>query len=102
MAEAAAITQVLHGAMTQVLHVQHHQPRRSLVAAVELTTEEIQERRRKHIAEITKNLAPPQSEELNYEQQQWLRRRMRSPMAKPYKPFPAIEIPFKWIERTPK
>ena len=67
MAEGAAITQVLHGAMTQVLHVQHHQPRRSLAAAVELTTEEIQERRRKHIAEITKNLAPPQSEELNYE-----------------------------------
>ena len=44
--------------------------RLSLAAAVtELTTEEIQERHIKHIAEISKHLAtePMQSEELNYE-----------------------------------
>ena len=57
--------------MTQVLHQYY---RSSLAAAAELTDEEIKKQRwRKHIAEITKNLAPPQSEDLTYEQKQWLR-----------------------------
>jgi hypothetical protein len=68
--------------MAQVLH---YTTRRSLAAAAELSNEEIQALHRRHIAEITKNLAPPQSEQLNYEQQQWLRLRMRTPMGDPWK-----------------
>jgi hypothetical protein len=83
--------------MTQVIQ---YTPRRSLGASAKLSDEEIKERHLKHIAEITNNLAPPQSEDLNYEQQQWLRRRMRSPMPKPYKPFTPVEIPYKWIDRN--
>jgi hypothetical protein len=63
--------------MTQVIYA----TRRSLAAA-QLTDEEIRERHLKHIAEISKNLAPPQSEELNYEQQEWMRRKMRSGFTK--------------------
>ena len=83
--------------MTQVIQYSNT-TRRSLAAAAELSTEEIQALRRRHIAEITKNLAPPQSEDLTYEQEQWLRRRMRSPMPKPYKPFTPVEIPYRWID----
>lgn len=85
--------------MTQVLH---YTTRRSLAAAAEPTTEEIQERHMKHIAEITKDLAPPQSEELTYEQQEWLNFRMARPFPKPYRPHKPIEILYKWIERTPE
>jgi len=75
-------------------------PRRSLVASPELTAKEIQERHMKHIAEISKHLAtePIQSEDLNYEQQQWLNFRMARPFPKPYRPHKPIEIPYKWIE----
>ena len=84
--------------MTQV--IQYH--RRNLAAvAAEPTTEEIQERHMKHIAEISKHLAtePIQSEELNYEQKQWQYFRMSRPFPKPYRPHKPIVIPYKWIER---
>ena len=86
--------------MTQELQFQYSNTtnRRSLAAAAELTDEEIKERRLKHIAEITKDLAPPQSEDLTYEQEEWLNFRMARPFPKPYRPFPPIKIPYKWIE----
>ena len=40
------------------------------------------------------------SESLSYEQKEWLKRRMSAPMGQPYKPFPPIEIPLRWEERT--
>lgn len=85
--------------MTQIIQYSNT-TRMNLAAAAELSTEEKQALRRRHIAEITKNPASPQSEDLNYEQQQWLRLRMRSPMGKPYKLRGEIEIPYKWIEDT--
>jgi hypothetical protein len=83
-----------------MIKVIRYATRRSLAAAAELSTEEILALRRRHIAEIIKDLAPPQSEDLNYDQQQWLRLRMRSPMGKPYKRFTPVEIPYKWQEGT--
>jgi hypothetical protein len=86
--------------MTQVIH---YATRRSLAAAAPLTEAEIKkEQWRKHIAEISKHLdtEPIQSEDLNYEQEEWFRRRMRSPMSKPYKPCTPVEIPYKWQEGT--
>jgi hypothetical protein len=58
--------------MAQVLHHRQRQSKRRRLDSSELTTEEIQERHMKHIAEISKHLAtePIQSEELNYEQKQ--------------------------------
>lgn len=43
------------------------------------------ERHLKHIAEITKDLAtrPIQGERLTYEQEQWMRRKLRSGFTKP-------------------
>ena len=86
--------------MTQVLQYPGN-TRRSLAAAAELTDAEIKKQRwRKHIAEISKHLAtePIQSEDLNYEQQQWLRQRMARPFPKPYRPFKPIVIPYRWQE----
>jgi hypothetical protein len=40
------------------------------------------------------------SEPLNYEQKRWLKRRMSSPMAEPYKPLPPIELSLVWTEET--
>lgn len=54
-----------------------------LVASSSLTDKEIRERHRKHIAELTKDLALPKSEKLNQEQQQWLKQRIRTPIGKP-------------------
>ena len=76
-------------------------PRKSLAAAAELTDEEIKKQRwRKHIAEISKHLAtePIQSEDLTYEQQEWLNFRMARPFPKPYRPHTPIEIPYRWID----
>ena len=77
--------------------------RRSLAAcsAKERTTKEIQDRAMKHIAEISAHLAtePIQSEDLTYEQQEWLEFRMARPFPKPYRPHKPIEIPYKWIEK---
>ncbi len=66
----------------------------------QLTTAEIQERAMKYIAEISKHLAtePIQSEELTFEQQEWLEFRMARPFPKPYRPHKPIVIPYKWIE----
>ena len=65
--------------MTQVIYA----PRRSRAASTEPTIEEIQERHLKYIAEITKDLAPIQAEGLTFEQQQWMRRKLRSGFTKP-------------------
>ena len=76
---------------------------RSLAASAPLTDQEIKKMQwRKHIAEISKHLGtePILAEDLNYEQQQWLRRQMRSPMPKPYRPCAPVEIPYKWMEDT--
>ena len=40
------------------------------------------------------------SEPVNHDQKEWLKRRMSAPIGQPYKPFPPIEIPVRWIERT--
>ena len=56
--------------MTAVIYA----PRRSLTSSAELTTEDIQ--------------APPQSDDLNYEQKQWLYFRMSRPFPRPYRPYP--------------
>lgn len=40
------------------------------------------------------------SEPLNYEQKEWLKRRMSATMGQPYKPFPGIKIQLKWREGT--
>jgi hypothetical protein len=61
-------------------------------------TETIQERHLKHIAEITKDLAPIQGEDPTFEQQEWLDFRMSRPFPKPYRRFAPIEIPYKWID----
>jgi hypothetical protein len=37
-------------------------------------------------------------EPLNYEQKEWLKRRMSLPMGELCKPFPEIETPLKWTE----
>jgi hypothetical protein len=58
-------------------------PRRSLAASAPLTDEEIRYWHLKHISEITKDLGPIQGEELTYEQQQWMRRKLRSGFTKP-------------------
>ena len=87
--------------MALILH--QHQPKRSLAAAAELTDEEIKKQRwRKHIAEISKHLStePIQSDELTFEQKEWLYFRMGRPFPKPYKPFAPIEIPYRWQEDT--
>ena len=70
--------------MTQVLC--SNTTRRSLAASAPapLSDKEIRERHRNQIAEITKNLAPPLSEELNEEQKQWLKFRMSRPFPEPY------------------
>ena len=80
-------------------------PRRSLAAAAELTDAEIKKQRwRKHIEEISRHLdtEPIQSEELTFEQQEWLEFRMSRPFPKPYRTREPIEFPYKWIERERK
>jgi len=76
--------------------------RRSLAcsASAPLTTKEIQDRHMKHIAEISKHLAtePIQSEELTFEQQEWLEFRMARPFPRPYRTREPLEFPYKWIE----
>ena len=84
--------------MTAVIYA----TRRSLAASAPLTDEEIKKQRwRKHIEEISRHLdtEPIQSEELTFEQQEWLEFRMSRPFPKPYRPWAPIEIPYKWIER---
>jgi hypothetical protein len=86
--------------MTQV--IQYHHRRRSLAASAPLTDEQIKKQRwRKHIEEISRHLAtePIQSEDPTFEQQEWLEFRMANPFPKPCRPWGAIEIPYKWIER---
>jgi hypothetical protein len=68
--------------MTQVLQYPTT-TRRSLAASCLPSDEEIRERHLKHIAEITKDLAPIQGEKLTYEHQQWMRRKLRSGFTKP-------------------
>ena len=71
----------------------------SLAAAVaEPTTEEIQEQHMKHIGEISKHLAtePIQSEDLTFEQEQWLNFRMSRPFPKPYRPWPKTKKKFEF------
>ena len=72
--------------MTQELQFQYSNTtnRRSLAAAAELTDEEIKERRLKHIAEITKDLAPPKFANLTQDQQDFLDRKGRYA---PYRPM---------------
>ena len=67
--------------MTQVL--QYSSKRSSLAAAAEVTDEEIRERHLKHIAEITKDLAPPKFANLTEDQQDFLDRKGRYA---PYRP----------------
>lgn len=88
--------------MTQELQYNNTTRKSLAAAAAEPTTEEIQERHMKHIAEISKHLAtePIQSEELTFEQQEWLDFRMARPFPRPYRPYKPIEIPYKWIEDT--
>jgi hypothetical protein len=86
--------------MTQVIE---YTPRRSLAAAYIPSDEEIKKQQwRKHIAKISKHLAtePIQSEDLTYEQQEWLNFRMARPFPEPYKLRGKIEIPHKWIDDT--
>jgi len=45
--------------------------------------ERIQRQHLEHITEVTKDLAPIQGEELTYEQQQWMRRKLRLGFTKP-------------------
>jgi len=73
----------------------------TVAAAAKLTTEEIQERHMKHIAEISKHLStePIQSEDLTFDQQEWLEFRMARPFPKPYRPFKPIVIPYRWQEQ---
>jgi hypothetical protein len=93
--------------MTQVLRYSKanaKRRRRSLAAAAtaEPTEAEIKKAQwRKHIAEISKHLAiePIQSQELTFEQQEWLEFRMARPFPKPYRPHTPIEIPYKWIDK---
>ena len=69
-------------------------PRRSLAAAAELTDAEIKKQRwRKHIEEISRHLdtEPIQSEELTFEQQEWLEFRMSRPFPKPYRPCVQVD-----------
>ena len=51
------------------------------------TDEEIRERHLRHIAEISKHLSfePIKSQKLNFEQEQWLKLRLRNPMGEPWK-----------------
>ncbi len=92
--------------MSQVIT---YAPRRSLAACCipppkpkdtrSAKTREIQERFLKHIEEITKDLGPPQSEDLNYEQEEWQKFRMARPFPKPYRSFPPMVIPYRWEEQ---
>lgn len=68
--------------MVQILYP--NATRRSLAASAPLSDEDIGARHLKHIAEITKNLGPLQSEDLNYEQKRWLKFRMARPFPEPY------------------
>ena len=79
-------------------HAQVLAPRRSIAAAAtgERTTAKIQERHMKHMAEITKDLAPFKGQELNDEQKQWLYFRMGRPFPKPYTPFPKTKKNFEF------
>ena len=65
--------------MTQVIYA----TKRSLADAAELTDEEIEERHLKHIAEITKDLAPLKDADLTEDQQDFLDRKGRYA---PYRP----------------
>ena len=84
--------------MSQVIKLIRVSKRCTYINRIIESTESIQERHLKHLAEITRNLAPPQSEELNYEQKQWLYFRMSRPIPKPYRPYKPIVIPYKWQE----
>ena len=81
------------------LELQYHRKRRSLAASAPLTDEQIKKQQwRKHIEEISRHLAsePIQSEDLNYEQKQWLYFRMSRPFPKLYRPYKPIVIPYRW------
>ena len=66
--------------MTAVIYATE---RRSLAASAEPTEDEIRERHLKHIAEITKDLAPPKFANLTEDQQDFLDRKGRYA---PYRP----------------
>ncbi len=68
------------GKLAQILHTT-----KSLAAPYVESDDEIRERHLKHIREISKVLSPPKSEELTYEQHQWLKFRMARPFPEPYK-----------------
>ena len=78
-------------------HPRHCQTR-ILAAFPELTTEEIQRRQIKHIAEISKHLANKRirSEYPTFEQQEWLNFRMARLFPKPYIPWPWTKKEFKF------
>lgn len=71
--------------MTTVIQ---YAPTSSLVGASTLSDEEIRERHLKHIAEITKDLAPPKFANLTEDQQDFLDRKGRYA---PYRPMRTIE-----------
>jgi hypothetical protein len=71
------------------------------LTVVHLRPKEIKKQQwRKHIEEISRHLdtEPIQSEELSFEQQEWLEFRMARPFPKPYRPYKPIVIPYKWQE----
>ena len=62
--------------------------RGSLAACVKVESDaDIRERHLKHIAEITKHLAntPIESEDLKYQQEEWIKFRMARPFPEPYR-----------------
>ena len=74
-------------------------PRRSRAANDEPTDNDIKKQRwRKHIEEISRHLdtEPIQSEDPTFEQQEWLERRMASPMPEPFRPWPKTKKEFKF------
>lgn len=73
-------------------------PRKSLAPAADLTDEKIKTRRRKHKRSKHLSTEPIQSEDLTYDQQEWLNFRMARPFPKPHRPHTPIEIPYKWID----
>jgi hypothetical protein len=90
--------------MTQVIQYSTTK-RRSLAAAYLPSDEEIKkEQWRKHIEEISKHLStePIQSEDLTYEQKEWLYFRMSRPFPKPYRRFAPIVILYRWQEEDTK
>ena len=68
------------------------------------TLESEKEQWRKNIEEISRHLDTEpilsQSEELTFEQQEWLEFRMARPFPKPYRPWPKTKKEFKYEYKT--